>query len=313
MTVYVTGEALIDFVPRKDENGDLAFIPKPGGSPYNVALAAARTECKTYFLGNFSNDLFGDLLLNHLKDNKVDCSLSVRSDLPTTLAFVSYEKGEPKYAFVNENSTNRNLNPVLDRDSVPTGSFLHVGSISLIDSPVSERIVSLAENMSDKMILTLDPNVRANLIGDKGKWLQTMGKLFDLANIIKLSNEDLEYFASDLTPEQFANKLIKQRNKMIIVTSGSSECQVFVRDHHISLPVPKVEVMDTVGGGDTLMGTTLSWLAKKGLSNKEMLTHLDEKQLVKMLRYCTIAAAINCTRSGCNPPHSEEIEAKGEL
>ncbi len=313
MTVYVTGEALIDFVPRKDENGDLAFIPKPGGSPYNVALAAARTECKTYFLGNFSNDLFGDLLLNHLKDNKVDCSLSVRSDLPTTLAFVSYEKGEPKYAFVNENSTNRNLNPVLDRDSIPAGSFLHVGSISLIDSPVSERIVSLAKNMSDKMILTLDPNVRANLISDKGKWLQTMGKLFDLASIIKLSNEDLEYFASDLTPEQFANKLIKQRNKMIIVTSGSSECQVFVRDHHISLPVPKVEVMDTVGGGDTLMGTTLSWLAKKGLSNKEMLTHLDEKQLVKMLRYCTIAAGINCTRSGCNPPYSEEIEAKCEF
>ena len=310
MPLYITGEALIDFVPHDDQQGEVAFLPKPGGSPYNVALAAARTGCETYFLGNFSNDLFGDQLLTHLQDNNVNCSLIERSNLPTTLAFVSYEMGEPRYAFFNENSTNKNLNPVISNENLLPGSFLHVGSISLIESPASDRIVSLAREMVDKLILTIDPNVRTNLIGDKDKWLRTMDQLFDLASIIKLSNEDLEFLAPGTTPEQFASKMLNQKDRMIIVTSGASGCTLFTRNHHISEQVPKVKVMDTVGAGDTLMGTILSWLLNQGISSKEMLQNLDEKQIGKMLQYCTVAAAINCTRSGCNPPNQDEIEAR---
>ncbi len=310
MPLYITGEALIDFVPIKDNEGEIAFLPKPGGSPYNVALAAARTGCQTFFLGNFSNDMFGDLLLNHLQGNNVDCTYIERSDLPTTLAFVSYEKGEPKYVFVNENSTNKNLNPVLDQNAPIHGSFLHVGSIALIEPPASDRIISLACRMADKMILTLDPNVRANLIGDRDKWLRTMDKLFEKASIIKLSNEDLEFIAPGSSPEQFAGKLLNDQNKMVIVTSGSSGCQLFTRNHHISEQVPKIEVVDTVGGGDTLMGTILSWLINLGISSKDQIQNLDENKLEVMLRYSITAAAINCTRSGCNPPYPEEIKAQ---
>ena len=308
MPLYITGEALIDFVPQDDRKGEIAFLPKPGGSPYNVALAAARTGCETYFLGNISNDLFGDQLLTHLQNNDVNCSLIERSNLPTTLAFVSYEMGEPRYAFFNENSTNKNLNPVLNNATLPPGSFLHVGSISLIESPAADRIVALAKEMVDKLVLTIDPNVRANLIGDKGKWLKTMDQLFDLASIIKLSNEDLEFLSPGTTPEQFASKMLTQKDRIIIVTSGSSGCTLYTRNHQISEQVPKVKVMDTVGAGDTLMGTILSWLLNQGISSKNLLQNLDEKKIREMLQYSTVAAAINCTRNGCNPPNQDEIE-----
>lgn len=307
MPLYIIGEALIDFVPQDCEKGETAFLPKPGGSPYNVALAAARTGYETYFLGNLSNDLFGDQLLTHLQDNNVNCSLIERSNLPTTLAFVSYEMGEPRYAFFNENSTNKNLNPVLNHETVQPGSFLHVGSISLIESPASDRIVSLATVMAEKLVLTIDPNVRANLIGDKDKWLRTMDQLFDLASIIKLSSEDLEFLAPGTTPEQFASNMLNQKNRMVIVTSGASGCTLFTRNHQLSEQVPKVKVMDTVGAGDTLMGTILSWLLNQGISSTDLIANLDEKKIREMLRYCTVAAAINCTRSGCNPPTHEEV------
>ncbi|MYE36874.1 MAG: carbohydrate kinase [Rhodobacteraceae bacterium] len=309
MTLYITGEALIDFVPRANENGETAFIPKPGGSPYNVSLAAARTGCETYFLGNFSHDFFGDHLLNHLQSNNINCSLIERSDLPTTLAFVSYEDGEPRYAFFNKNSTNKNLNPVLERNTISPGSFLHVGSISLIEPPASDRILNLASKLADKVVITIDPNVRANLIDDREKWLREINHLFGLASIIKLSNKDLEFIAPDLAPEEFAHDLLDQKDRMIIITAGEMGCSLFTRNNHISQQVPKVKVKDTVGAGDTLMGTIHSWLINKGISTKDMIQNLDKDQLSEMLEFCTIAAAINCTRSGCNPPYPEEIES----
>ena len=309
MTLYITGEALIDFVPRANENGETAFIPKPGGSPYNVALAAARMGCETFFLGNFSNDFFGDHLLNHLQSNNINCSLIERSDLPTTLAFVSYEDWEPRYAFFNKNSTNINLNPVLERNKVSPGSFLHVGSISLIEPPASDRILNLASKLADKVVITIDPNVRANLIDDQEKWLRDINYLFGLASIIKLSNKDLEFIAPDLAPEEFANDLLDQKDRMIIITAGEMGCSLFTRNNRIIQKVPKVKVKDTVGAGDTLMGTILSWLIKNGISTRTMIQNLDKHHLAEMLEYCTIAASINCTRSGCNPPYPEEIVA----
>ncbi|MCY4100255.1 MAG: PfkB family carbohydrate kinase, partial [Rhodobacteraceae bacterium] len=168
--------------------------------------------------------------------------------------------------------------------------------------------LNLVSKLADKVVITIDPNVRTNLIDDREKWLREINHLFGLASIIKLSNKDLEFMAPDLAPEEFAQDLLDQKDRMIIITAGEMGCSLFTRNNHISQQVPKVKVKDTVGAGDTLMGTIHSWLINKGISTRDMIQNLDKDQLGEMLEFCTIAAAINCTRNGCNPPYPEEIE-----
>ncbi len=301
------GEALIDFVPFEIEGAETAYAPKPGGSPYNVALAAARAGCKTFFLGSISKDLFGDALYGHLLDNAVDCSLTERSNHPTTLAFVDYLKGEPRYAFFNENSANINLNPHLPSPS-PSGGIFHAGSISLIESPAAERIVSRALSLTDRLILTVDPNVRANLILDRQRWLAKIKTLFDAASVIKLSTEDLAFIDPAATPDQLALKVNTAARKLVIITSGQSGATAYHGDLKVTCEVPPVDVKDTVGAGDTLMGTVLAWLLDNEFSLPGDIARMNETDLDAMLKFGVTAAALNCTQSGCNPPYRSEIQ-----
>ena len=307
MSLFVCGESLIDFVPSDYSKKEITYIPKPGGSPYNVALAASRAGCKTHFIGNFSSDFFGDILYNHLTTNDVDCSLSERSDFPTTLAFVDYESGEPKYAFFNQNSTNINLNPQLPKELPKEGVF-HIGSISLIEDPAAQRIMHQATVAKNTLLLSLDPNVRENLIYDRDAWLEKIWKLFYQVDIVKLSKEDLNYICPETIPSDFAEKLLLNSNKLVILTSGSEGAVLYHKHHVVHCEVPKVAIKDTVGAGDTLMGSILAWLLEKDLSTPRQLKSLDFDQLWQLLSFGVTAAALNCTHFGCNPPTKEEIE-----
>ena len=307
MTLYVCGEALIDFVPTNIANNEIAYLPKPGGSPYNVALAASRVGYKTHFIGNISTDIFGDILYDHLTQNGVDCTLSERSDYPSTLAFVDYHLGEPRYAFFNQNSTNINLNPQLPQNMSPEGAF-HVGSISLIEPPAVDRIISKALSVCHSHLLSIDPNVRVNLIPNRTNWLKTIQPVMEAASIIKLSDEDLNFIAPDMSPLQFAQNAIAGTDKLLIVTHGSDGATAFQNNHIIERDVPVVTIQDTVGAGDTLMGTILTWLLNKGITTPSKMANVTSNDLGQMLDYGVTAAALNCTKSGCNPPSQNDIE-----
>ncbi len=307
-SIYTCGEALIDLVP--DLVGDSrCYRPAPGGCPYNSAIAAARAGAEVFFVGDISTDFFGDMLVRRLTNNGVHCDLVRRSDRPTTLAFVDLQSGEARYAFYDAGSANVNLQPPLAGSIGGDGDILLVGSISLIGMPAADRIARFAVDCAPHMALAVDPNVRANMIVDRDVWQQRIDNLFAEASIVRLSDEDLAVIRPDASASEFAAGLLDHRASLVVVTRGRNGSEVFTRNHHLEVAAPQVAVSDTVGAGDTLIGSLLAWLVTHGLSSRTALSAIDQDMLRDMMGFATCAAALNCARCGCNPPFQSEIQA----
>ncbi|MEP0521415.1 MAG: carbohydrate kinase [Hyphomicrobiales bacterium] len=307
--LYICGEALIDFVPMKGAEGQSGYEPKPGGSPYNAAKAAARAGADVSFLGAMSNDFFGDQLKDHLEESGVYCDAVPRSPHPSTLAFVDLSTGDPRYAFFNNNASTANMAPIPAMIQPQPGDILDVGSISLIDLPGADNITEFAVSMSSQMMLAIDPNARPSMIEDWPAWRARMARLLDVATIIKLSVEDLEVIEPHHTPDQFAELRINAGTGLVIVTDGGNGATGYTGSAKFQAKTPQIELADTVGAGDTLMGTTLAWILHQEIQDADGLRGLGEGDLKNMLTFAASAAAINCQSVGCNPPTRAEIEA----
>ncbi|MFK8034216.1 MAG: carbohydrate kinase [Hyphomicrobiales bacterium] len=307
--LYICGEALIDFVPMNGAQGQSGYEPKPGGSPYNAAKAAARAGAEVSFLGAISTDFFGDQLKEHLEESGVYCDAVPRSRYPSTLAFVDLATGDPRYAFFNNNASTANMAPLPSMLEPNAGDILDIGSISLIDQPGADNITNFAVSMSEQMMISIDPNARPSMIEDWPAWHARIARLLDVATIIKLSVEDLQVIAPHHTADQFAEKRLEGSAGLVIVTDGGNGATGYTRDAKYHANTPKIELADTVGAGDTLMGTTLAWILDRGISDVDVLRKLGEEELKEMLTFAASAAAINCQSVGCNPPTRAEIEA----
>ncbi|MCY4260122.1 MAG: PfkB family carbohydrate kinase, partial [Rhodobacteraceae bacterium] len=304
--IHICGEALIDFVPVRTARGQNGYVPKPGGSPYNVAVAAARAGGAPRFVGEISTDFFGEMLHDHLVANRVDCRHVERSDRLSTLAFVDLSSGCPRYAFHNEGTTNQAMTPRIPHDG--QRSILHVGSISLIPEGAGDRILELTRRHLPHGIVSLDPNVRSSLIGDRRNWLDRIRALCSHTSILKLSVEDIDYLSPESDAEAFAASAIADGIDMVIVTRDSEGAQAMTAEGAISVNVRPRHIHDTVGAGDTLTGAVLTWLAGRRINTRDAVRTLPPQSLETMLRFAVTAAALNCEAEGCDPPTRSMIE-----
>jgi len=305
-SIFACGEALMDMVPTPTTAG-CSFRPVPGGCPYNSAIAAARAGGSVHFIGNISTDFFGDKLVEQLSSNDVGLDHVTRSGRPTTLAFVDLQAGEARYAFYNNASANVNLRPPVAGSIGASGDILLVGSISLIKSPASDRIADFAVKSANHMTLAIDPNVRSGMISDRRTWSARMERLFGVASIVRLSDEDLDFVRPGLSAEDFAADLLAGSAALVVVTRGKEGSEAFARNCRVKVRAPQIEVVDTVGAGDTLIGSLLAWLCGHDISTRKALASIDRDALHSLMTFATHAAALNCTRNGCNPPTREEI------
>ena len=305
--VFVAGEALIDFVPGRTASGEAAFVPHPGGSPFNAAKAAALAGARTEFVGTLSNDFLGAMLHDDLSAAGVGLDRVDRSAKPSALAFVDLSTGEPAYAFHFEGTAEAEAAPSLDLPPEP-GDFVHVGSISLAGE-AADRIADFAVGQSKARMVSLDPNARPVLIADRAAWEARIERLVGVASVLKLSAEDLAYMEPGTDPVDYARAALERGVALAIVTGGGEGARALTRSGSAVVAAPKVDVADTVGAGDTLMGASLAWLQENGIGNREAMASLDAAALEQLLRFATVAAAINCTRAGCKPPTRDEILA----
>jgi fructokinase len=143
------GEALIDFTPLERDGRLGGFELHPGGSPYNVAVAAARLGYPSAFVGRISTDLFGRILVEHLEHEGVDTRLLLRGPEPTTLAFVAYEQGDAVYSFRGEGAADAALAPEdVAAEALLACEVMHIGSISLLREPIASTILTLAHALA---------------------------------------------------------------------------------------------------------------------------------------------------------------------
>jgi fructokinase len=303
------GEALIDFLPMTGAEGSRGWRPFPGGSPFNIALAVARLGVPAGFLSRLSRDLFGDQLMTAMQDNKVDTALVRRSDEPSTLAFVDAAPGqEPRYAFFAVGAADRSLAPADLPASLPDGvACLHFGSNSLAQEPSASTLEGLMRRESGRRVLSLDPNIRPTLIADPAAYRRRFEGWIRHAGIVKLSRADLLWLYPGAQIDTVVDDWLQRGPALVVVTRGGDGALARTRNVRAEIPGITITVVDTIGAGDTFHGALLARLYRHRQLSRQRLGQLDQASLVKALDYANRAAAINCGRSGMDPPYASEL------
>lgn len=303
------GEALIDFVPQK--GGDLQYAPCPGGSPYNLAIAAARLGAPVGFLGKISRDFFGDMLFSRLESEGVDTSFTRRSDRLSTLAFVKIEDGEePRYAFYTENTADRNLVSVDIPESFPSSvECLEFGSISLLLEPGAQTIKNMIRRESGKRAISFDPNVRPMMVSDKGAYTAEMEELASLSTIVKVSSADLEWLYPERPAEESAMVWLAKGAGLIVMTRGKDGAVLLNSSYRVEAPEYWVKVKDTIGAGDTFHAAFLVRLHQLGRLSAKTASELTEEEALDAVEFAVKASSLNCAKQGADPPRSADMDA----
>jgi len=307
--ILVGGENLMDMIQIDNQNENAIFEAVPGGSPYNLAMAAGRQGVKVGYVTPISKDTNGEQLAQNLLNSNVSL-LGPRVTAPTSLAMVNIENGIPSYSFYREGTAERIITlDTLSKNITSEVSIFHIGSLALTggeDALVWEEFVKRTRENNIKV--SLDPNVRPSLIAEPDVYRKRIKNLMTEVDILKLSDEDLLWLFNDSADETnaLAELEVIARAEILIVTKGSQGSAIFHEKkwHEItSHPVEKLS--DTVGAGDTFMASVLAWVMKQEKLNELALLELNEKK--ELLNYAAKAAALNCEKQGCNPPWENEL------
>ncbi|UXM96610.1 carbohydrate kinase (plasmid) [Bartonella sp. HY329] len=305
--ILCCGESLIDMLPVATHNGESAFLPVVGGSVFNSAVSLGRLGIQTGFFSGLSHDFFGKMLCDTLDEAKVDYSFATLSDRPTTLAFVKMVGQHAQYAFFDENTAGRMLHesdmPVLDEHI----KALLFGCISLISEPCGSVYEALMTKASRENVIYLDPNIRVDFIKDRQKHLDRLSRMIRHSDIVKLSNDDLKWFADDVDEKVLAQEWLNNGAKLVVITKGADGMVAYSQQFCVEIESEKVEIVDTVGAGDTVNAGILASLEDHGLLNKQAITKLNEAQIYEALHLAKQVAAITVARAGANPPWRHEL------
>ncbi|HEX8941164.1 MAG TPA: carbohydrate kinase [Candidatus Limnocylindrales bacterium] len=307
------GEALVDFLPV-EADGAVTFRPHPGGSPLNVAVAAARLGARVALAGSLGDDLFGRFLRSRVAAEGVDDRWLGSVEAPTALAFVTLEDGEPAFAFYGEGTADT----LLAVDGLPEAmveetAILHIGSISLLRGSTPDAVEAAWRRLRGRALLSLDPNVRPSLIVDEAAYLARLERLVATADLLKVSAADLAWLAPDRDVEAAALDLLARGPRLVAVTRGGDGAvavrEVEGRPVAIVMPAFPIRVADTVGAGDAFSAGLLTRLAELGATSGDALAALPEAQLRDAIRVALAAAALSCERPGADPPDRARLDS----
>ncbi|SFR13080.1 carbohydrate kinase family protein [Poseidonocella sedimentorum] len=301
------GEALIDMLPRETEAGEMAFAPYPGGAVFNTAIALGRLGAPSAFFTGLSRDLFGEMLARALIESRVDAAYASVSDRPTTLAFVTLTEGQARYAFYDENTAGRMLQPADVPTLGPEVEAMFFGGISLVVDPCGAAYEALMTHEAQHRVVMMDPNIRPGFIRDEATYRARIERMIAMCDIVKLSDEDLHWLGGTGDIGALARDMLQRGPKLVLITRGGDGASGYSAAHEVHVESTRVTVADTVGAGDTFNAGALTALHRAGLLSKSAVAALDEEAIRAALTLGSRAAAVTVSRAGANPPWDHEM------
>ena len=302
----VCGEALIDLVPgaASDDTRASTWRALSAGGPMNSAIGLARLGVPVEFLGRLGDDAFAAQLRGHLAANGVGTTLAVAAAQPTSLAVVSLDEvGKASYTFHFAGTANFGWRA----DELPElgeGDWLHVASLVTVVGPGHEALLAWVKSGTGP--LSVDVNVRPTVIPDMAAywaaiepWLRVVG---ERGGLVKGSDEDFEHLAAHSgLPVDPAELVVALRERYgvtwAVVTRGADGAVSAGPDGLASVASPPVDLVDTIGAGDTFMAGLLDGLVVRGLPLEDALGR------------GALAASLVCEREGADPPTAAELDA----
>jgi fructokinase len=297
--VLVVGEALVDLVQRADGSRHEA----PGGSPANVALTLGRLGRHPQLLTSLGDDDRGRAVRGWLEESGVQVTGSGAERTSTATAVLD-ATGAATYEF--------DLAWAVDVTLAGAADVLHVGSIATVIEPGASAVLRLVEERRQNATITFDPNIRPALIDDAGAARARVEQLVRLADVVKVSDEDLRWLQPGQSLADAAAAWLANGPAVVVVTLGSEGAFALTAAGRVSVLAPLVTVVDTVGAGDTFMGALIDGLIEAdvvGADRRAALRELPLGALERIMRRSADAAAITVSRPGADPPTREQLPA----
>jgi len=302
--IAVVGEALIDLVV----NDEAAVAARPGGGPFNTARTMGRLGAPVTFLGRLSDDTFGRMLRTILVRDGVALGVPDPTAAPTTLAVAGLDPdGVARYAFHQVGTSAADLDYADLSAALPDGlTAVHVGSVALVWEPIGSGVERLMADVPPDALVMVDPNCRPAAIADRDAYLDRFEGMMHRADAVKVSVEDLDYLCPGVPAEVAATTLLGEKLALVLVTDGPRPARAFLPAGEVSVAIPEVEVVDTIGAGDAFGGAFLAWWCANGLRRDDLRL---EDPVREALRAAAAVAAQTCTRAGAEPPWLAEMRS----
>ncbi|HEX7187604.1 MAG TPA: carbohydrate kinase [Actinomycetes bacterium] len=309
VVVAVAGEAITDLVPA---GSDGLFRAAPGGSPANVAVGLARLGVPVRMLARLSSDVFGRRLRRHLEDNGVDLTRAVVAAQPSSLAIVVLAAdGSAEYDFRVDGTADWQWTDGELEGSVDDVHALHVGSLALTTPPGGAVLRRLAAHARRTATVTFDPNVRQLLMGSPEATMRIVDELLGVADVVKASAEDLAWLAPGRSLSDVATDWVSRGPALVVITRGGDGALAVGRSAgEVTRPGLRVDVVDTVGAGDSFMSALLAGLHVRdllGASARDRLAALGAAEVAGLVDEAVEVSAVTCSRLGADPPTADEM------
>mgnify|MGYP002800823879 FL=1 len=296
------GEALIDFIP--DVKGERlkdvpSFTRVAGGAPANVIGAVTKLGIPSKMLTKLGDDPFGDYIIDVLNDAGIDTSNIERDqEGETALAFVSLAAdGNRDFKFYRKNSADLRYSvDDIPEDILDDCGMIHFCSVDLVESPMKEahkKLINMAIEQGVKV--SFDPNLRFSLWDDLDALKKTVNDFIPYADIIKISDEELEFITGKTDIKDAVPDLLSGRAKYVIYTKGADGAEIYTKDGVVEAPGYSIDVRDTTGAGDSFIGAFLFCILRDEIDD---LDSVSKDKLYEYLDFANAYAANTSTKEG---------------
>ena len=293
---------------------DGVFRAAPGGSPANVAVGVARLGIPARMLARLSSDLLGRRLRAHLESNGVDLSHAVAAPESSSLAIVAVQPdGSAAYDFRVDGTADWQWQDSELTDALDGVSALHVGSLGLTTPPGGEVLRRLAARAVATATVSFDPNVRQLLMGSREEVLAVVHEVLAVADVVKASSEDIDWLEPGRALSEVAADWLARGPAVVVITRGvDGALAVGAAGVDVDRPGIVVDVVDTVGAGDSFSAALIAGLSARdllGADRRTALRAVDADDLAALVDQAIVASAITCSRAGADPPTAAELAA----
>jgi fructokinase len=294
VSIWVCGEVLIDILPTG---------PVVGGGPANTAKALARLGHDVHFIDGISTDSYGQSARSELLNDGVNLDLALASDKPTCTATVTLDAaGGASYEFLIDGTATFDFAALWLPDPYRyQPQVLHIGTLVTVIEPGASALYDWAMQVAELAPIVFDPNIRPSVMPDRDLYEAAVEKWAALSAVIKVSDDDLAWLFPGQAIEDVANRWINDGAFLVVVTQGANGLMGYTSEGRVEVPGVKVDVVDTVGAGDTVGAIVVEAMLAHGL------VELRGDLLRSVLTRAAAAAAITCSRKGAQPPYKHEL------
>ena len=297
----VIGEALIDIVQRDGQ----VLGEHVGGSPLNVAVGLGRLDRPVDFLTHIADDERGRRIVDYVEASGVKLvpGSTDAARTPTAEATIN-ESGAATYTFDIEWQLS-------GTPEVAPPLVAHTGSIAGFLDPGCLATAALLDAYRLSATITFDPNVRPALIEDHDQAVDRINRLVEKADVVKASDEDLHWIDPTRTPEEVATAWQTLGPSIVVVTMGGDGSFAVCSAGTVRVAARPVEVVDTVGAGDSFMTGLIDALWSMNLlggDRRADLARIGVDAVEDVLRAAALASAVTVARAGADLPDRAALQ-----